>query len=74
MTWNIVSDSSCDLLMKDFASDLVRFETVPLRLQVGELEFIDNDELVVPELLTAMAASIMGILNSSLSTNSWLPT
>ena len=55
MTWNIVSDSSCDLLMKDFHSDIIRFETVPLRLLVGEREFIDNDELVVPEMLTAMA-------------------
>ncbi len=55
MTWNIVSDSSCDLRMGGFTSDLVRFETVPLRLQVGEREFLDNDELEVPELLTAMA-------------------
>lgn len=55
MTWNIVSDSSCDLRMSGFTSDLVRFETVPLRLQVGEREFLDNDELEVPELLTAMA-------------------
>lgn len=56
MTWNIVSDSSCDMRMSDFASERVRFETVPLRLQVGEREFIDNDELEVPELLAAMAA------------------
>nr|WP_326184885.1 DegV family protein [uncultured Oscillibacter sp.] len=55
MTWNIVSDSSCDLRMSSFTSDRVRFETVPLRLQVGEREFLDNDELEVPELLTAMA-------------------
>lgn len=55
MTWNIVSDSSCDLRMSGFTSELVRFETVPLRLQVGEREFLDNDELEVPELLTAMA-------------------
>ena len=46
MIWNIVSDSSCDLLMTDFKSDLIRFETVPLRLQVGEREFIDDDELL----------------------------
>ena len=54
MTWSIVSDSSCDLMMKDFQSDLIHFETVPLRLLVGEKEFIDNDELVVPEMLAAM--------------------
>ena len=55
MIWGIVSDSSCDLLMKDFESDSVRFETVPLRIQVGEQEFVDNDELVVPEMLAAMS-------------------
>ena len=56
MVWNIVSDSSCDLRMSDFESGTVRFETVPLRLQVGEREFTDNDSLEVPELLGAMAA------------------
>ena len=56
MTWNIVSDSSCDLRMSAFESDLVGFETVPLRLEVGAREFLDNDELVVPDLLDAMAA------------------
>lgn len=55
MIWNIVSDSSCDLLMKDFESDRVRFETVPLRIQVGEQEFVDNDGLIVPEMLAAMS-------------------
>jgi len=56
MTWNIVSDSSCDMRMSDFHSDKVRFETVPLRLQVGDLEFIDADGLDTAELLSAMAA------------------
>ena len=56
MVWNIVSDSSCDLRMCDFVSEKVLFETVPLRLQVGEREFVDNDALQVPELLAAMDA------------------
>ena len=56
MTWNLVSDSSCDLRVSSFHSDSVRFETVPLRLLVGEREFLDNDQLSVPELLAAMAA------------------
>ena len=55
MVWNIVSDSSCDLQSRDFTSDRVRFELVPLRIQVGEREFVDNDSLVVPDLLAAMA-------------------
>ena len=56
MTWNLVTDSSCDLRVSSFHSDSVRFETVPLRLLVGEREFLDNDQLSVPELLAAMAA------------------
>lgn len=56
MTWSIVSDSSCDLRMSVFGSSHVRFETVPLRIQVGEQDFIDNDDLVIPDLLDAMAA------------------
>lgn len=56
MTWNIVSDSSCDMRTSDFQSDKVRFEIVPLRIQVGEREFMDNDGLKIPEMLEAMAA------------------
>ena len=55
MTWNIVSDSSCDLRMASFESERVRFEPVPLRIQVGDREFTDNDDLVIPDLLDAMS-------------------
>ena len=58
MIWNVVSDSSCDLRMASFQDSPVRFETVPLRIQVGEREFIDNDDMVIPDLLAAMAAEI----------------
>ena len=54
MTWNLVSDSSCDLRMASFPSSSVRFRTVPLRILVGEREFTDDDALSVPELLSAM--------------------
>ena len=54
MVWKIVNDSSCDLLMSEFQSEHVRFETVPLRIQVGAREFVDNDELEIPEMLSAM--------------------
>ena len=55
MTWGIVSDSSCDLRTASFESESVRFESIPLRILVGQQEFIDNDEIRVPDLLTAMA-------------------
>lgn len=56
MIWNIVSDSSCDLRTSAFHSDRVLFHSVPLRIQVGDQEFVDNDDLSVPEMLRAMAA------------------
>ena len=55
MICKIVSDSSCDLRMSEFDGGTVGFETVPLRIQVGEREFTDNDALEVPQLLGAMA-------------------
>ena len=55
MVWNIVSDSSCDFLPSFFSSDIIHFESVPLRIQVGDREFIDNEEMDVPVMLAAMA-------------------
>ena len=52
--WNIVSDSSCDLRAEDFSSEHVRFESVPLKIRVGEQDFIDNDSLRTVELVHAM--------------------
>lgn len=55
MIWNLVSDSSCDLLRSAFADEMIRFTPVPLRIQVGDREFMDNDELDVPTMLSSMA-------------------
>lgn len=55
MIWNIVSDSSCDLRSSDFQSDRIRFELVPMRIQVGGQEFLDDEHLSIRELLTAMS-------------------
>lgn len=57
MRWKIVCDSSCDLLEKDFSSDCTAFETVPLRIRVGEHEFLDNEYLNTSMLLSEMAAA-----------------
>ena len=52
--WNLVSDSSCDLLAHDFKSEHVRFESVPLKIRVGERDYIDNDSLRTADLIRAM--------------------
>lgn len=56
MVWNIVSDSSSDVLMSSFQNDRIRFESVPLRILVGNTEYVDNDQLNIPALLAAMDA------------------
>lgn len=54
MTWNIVCDSSADLLSESRNDGDIRFTSVPLRLLVGEREFLDDEQLSVPQLLECM--------------------
>ncbi len=56
MTWNIVCDSSADLLSGNRNDGGIRFTSVPLRLLVGEREFLDDEQLSVPQLLECMKA------------------
>ena len=49
--WRIIADSSCDLNIEGFESPAVGFNTVPLKIIVGENEFVDtpsnvNDMLI----------------------------
>ena len=54
MTWNIVCDSSCDLKASMFKSDCASFHIVPMRILVGGEDFLDDENLNIPELLDAM--------------------
>ena len=56
MTYNIVCDSSCDLHPTALQPGRIHLEVVPLRITVGEREFLDNAELSIPMLLAEMAA------------------
>lgn len=53
MTWNIVCDSSADLLTKQ-EEGCVRYTSVPLRLLVGAREFLDDEQLSPTHLLECM--------------------
>lgn len=55
MTWNLVCDSSCDLKSAVLQPDWLRLEVVPLRITVGEREWIDDENIHVPALLEAMS-------------------
>lgn len=60
MTWNIVADSSCDLKASDIQSQQLHFEVVPLKIIIGEDEYIDGGNLSIPQLLRDMDACKTG--------------
>ena len=53
MTWNIVLDSSCDL-MPQHAFKNANIKIAPLTIRVGDKEFVDDETIDVPQLLDAM--------------------
>lgn len=53
MTWNIVLDSSCDLLPQH-AFKNANLKIAPLTIRVGDKEFVDDENIDVPQLLDAM--------------------
>ncbi|MBQ5326359.1 MAG: DegV family protein [Oscillospiraceae bacterium] len=53
MTWNIVLDSSCDLMPQQ-AFKNANLKIAPLTIRVGEKEFVDDETIDVPQLLDAM--------------------
>jgi len=55
MKWNIVLDSSSDLFAEMLDENVER-TIVPLKLVVGDTEYVDNAELDVDEMLRAMKA------------------
>ena len=56
MTYNIVCDSSCDLKPEVLQPGRIQLEVVPMRISVGEHEFLDNADLNIPMLLNEMEA------------------
>lgn len=54
MTWNLVCDSSCDLHSGVLDGGRVSLEVVPLRITVGEREWLDDETLNTGVLLEAM--------------------
>lgn len=52
--WIIVSDSSCELRTYQPQSEDTLFATVPLKIRVGEREFVDNSQLDTAVMMAAM--------------------
>lgn len=51
--WHIVSDTSCDLFALDGGEGVFDFATIPFSIRIGSREYIDDENMVVEEMLTA---------------------
>lgn len=56
MTWKIVADSSCDLHEGMFCVPNTSFSIVPLKIRVGEQEFVDDANLDLSAMMQALDA------------------
>ena len=54
MSWMIVADSSCELRSLPDAVPQTGFATVPLKIRVGDREFVDNAALDVAVMMAEM--------------------
>ena len=54
MKWMIVADSSCDLKTLDTKSPEIGYDTVPFVMDVDGREFVDDENISVPEMVDAM--------------------
>ena len=57
MTYQIVVDSSADILEDEFKDAICKVRVVPLTIKIGSTEYVDNANLNTNELLEAMANS-----------------
>lgn len=57
MKYGIVVDSSCDLLVSDYQSDLFDFTIVPLKIVTADKEYIDDETTNTDDLLASMKLS-----------------
>lgn len=71
MKWSIVADSSCDLMRQDVVNEAVHFTTVPFVLHVGECDYVDDEQMDVPELLTAMETCSTASRSACPSPQTW---
>lgn len=54
MNWNIITDSSCDLLPSTSPDGRIRLTSVPFTIRIGERDFVDDEHLDTLEMLSAM--------------------
>ena len=64
MSWMLVSDSTCEIHHIDDLAPDTQFATVPLKIRVGDREFVDNAALNVPQMMEVFANFVTSIPKS----------
>lgn len=71
MKWNIVTDSSCDLFPKSHPECDAERTSVPFVISVGSKEFVDDENIDIPELLDAMEKEETASFTSCPAPGTW---
>ena len=53
MHWHLVSDTACDLHTLEGGRDQMDFTTIPFTIRIGGTEYIDNENIPIPEMIEA---------------------
>ena len=69
MNWNIITDSSCDLLPSSSTDGRIRLTSVPFTIRIGERDFVDDEHLDTMEMLSAMEQERSASCRSNPNTN-----
>ena len=72
MNWNIITDSSCDLLPSSSPDGGIRLTSVPFTIRIGERDFVDDEHLDTMEMLSAMEQERSASHTSCPTPDAWL--
>lgn len=72
MKWNIITDSSCDLIKNDDQEGHIQISIVPFIISVGEYDYIDDEKLNTLSLLNAIEEYPTASHTSCPSPQKWL--
>ena len=72
MAWNIIVDSSCDLIHPEIDSEEIHFTSIPFIIRVADRDYTDDVGLDVSELIDAMQRSDLPSHTSCPTPDAWL--
>lgn len=72
MDWQIVTDSSCDIIPAPCADEPIGHASVPFVLSVGDRDFVDDENLNTADLINAMEHCKQASRSSCPAPQTWL--